>query len=364
MNRGIRILLIVFLVIAIGAAGVFAFLKFGKSPVSVTARTLANMQKIESVSMNMKVDAGVKAEVGILQFFGLGDPETTVSMTYDIDAFKEENIAHASVKVDVFDRNLLENVEVIIDNGDVGSVQYYRINDIWYRYAAAPESTADGTTAADSTTADGTATADAVMESAETEKLNTSPANTSVKAAKLPAGVKNDSNEEQDSLYNPYVNATDSFVDFREILEGIENGDLTASMRKEKENFRGRECIVYDVDLTVDMLDKVIRLTRADGGLLASLKRNEHITGTLYIDSEESLPAALKLSTGEIIDGKLVLEQLGTTLTIKSIDIDIDVTGYNNVKTISVPDDYVDLDDLDELDTNQWFSLFSDLAGF
>ena len=342
MNRGIRILLIVFLVIAVGAAGVFAFLKFGKSPVSVTARTLANMRDIESVSMNMKVDADVKAEVGILQFFGLG---------------------HANVKVDVFDRNLLENVEVIIDNGDAGSVQYYRINDNWYRYAAAPESIADGTTA-DSTTSDGTAAADAIMESVETEKLNASPANTSLKASKLSADAKTDTNEEQDSLYNPYVNATDSFVDFREILEGIENGDLTASMRKEKENIRGRECIVYDIDLTVDMLDKVIRLTRADGGLLASLKRNEHIAGTLYIDSEESLPAALKLSTGEIIDGKLVLEQLGTTLTIKSIDIDIDVTGYNTAKTISVPGDYVDLDDLDELDTNQWFSLFSDLAGF
>ena len=363
MNRGIRILLIVFLVIAVGAAGVFAFLKFGKSPVSVTARTLANMRDIESVSMNMKVDADVKAEVGILQFFGLGDPETTISMTYDIDAFKEENIAHANVKVDVFDRNLLENVEVIIDNGDAGSVQYYRINDNWYRYAAAPESIADGTTA-DSTTSDGTAAADAIMESAETEKLNASPANTSLKASKLSADAKNDTNDGQDSLYNPYVNATDSFVDFREILEGIENGDLTASMRKEKENIRGRECIVYDIDLTVDMLDKVIRLTRPDGGILSSLKRNEHIAGTLYIDSEESLPAALKLSTGEIIDGKLVLEQLGTTLTIKSIDIDIDVTGYNNAKTISVPVDYIDLDDLDELDTNQWFGLFSDLAGF
>lgn len=344
MNRGIRILLIILLVIAIGAAGVFAFFKFGRSPVSVTARTLANMQKIESVSMNMRVDAGVKAEVGILQFFGLGDPETTISMTYDIDAFKEENIAHANVKVDAFDRNILENVEVIIDNGDNKAVQYYRINDKWYRYAA-PES------------------ADAGM-AAETEKLNASPANTSMKAAKLSAGVKDDKNEEQNSLYDPYVNATDSFVDFREILEGIENGDLTASMRKEKENIRGRECIVYDIDLTVDMLDKVIRLTRGDGGILASLKRNEHIAGTLYIDSEESLPAALKLSTGEIFDGKLVLEQLGTTLTIQTIDIDIDVTGYNSAKVISVPDEYTDLDALDELDTNQWFSVLSDLAGF
>jgi hypothetical protein len=152
-------------------------------------------------------------------------------------------------------------------------------------------------------------------------------------------------------------------VDFTTILNGIVDGSLDVEMRKEKETVNGKECFVYDFNLTGDMLEKIIRFSHGNNSLFPKLNKDEHVTGQLYIDAKESLPAKMILSSGEILSEQMTFDAIGTAFSVTKVDIDVDVVGYDTAEQVSVPTEYVDVNSLNDLNAMQWLNLALDFAG-
>ena len=113
MKKVLTAILIVLLIVAGVLGGTYVYISNSKSPTAVAARTLAKLKTVESASVKMNVDTGVKAEVGILQYFGIKDPETTITMDYDIDMFKDPALLHTYVSIKAFDIEAIKNIETI-----------------------------------------------------------------------------------------------------------------------------------------------------------------------------------------------------------------------------------------------------------
>ena len=103
MKKVLTAILVVLLVVAGVLGGTYVYISNSKSPTAVAARTIAKLKTVDSASVKMNVDTGVKAEVGILQYFGIKDPETTITMNYDIDMFRNPALLHTYVSIKAFD---------------------------------------------------------------------------------------------------------------------------------------------------------------------------------------------------------------------------------------------------------------------
>ena len=438
MKKVLTAILIVLLIVAGVLGGTYVYISNSKSPTAVAARTLAKLKTVESASVKMNVDTGVKAEVGILQYFGIKDPETTITMDYDIDMFKDPALLHTYVSIKAFDIEAIKNIETIFIEEDGGLAEYYHWNDNWYRYFAKEEDqntedeTGIGESAADGVN-DGYAAEDDIEseEASEYENYysedaeevlpddNSSENSTyaSASAEDLIAGNSPEENEDApvlagnnadigttragktlsyaiDSMKNAALIKGGQFsaylkslsangksqdakgeadteaefdtvdtVDFTTILSGIVDGSLDVEMRKEKETVNGRECFVYDFNLTGDMLEKIIRFSNGNKSLFPKLNKDERVTGQLYIDAKESLPTKMVLTSDEILSEQMAFEAIGTSFSVTKIDIDVDVVGYNTAEEVSVPTEYVDVNSLSDLDAMQWLNLALDFAG-
>ena len=438
MKKVLTAILIVLLIVAGVLGGTYVYISNSKSPTAVAARTLAKLKTVESASVKMNVDTGVKAEVGILQYFGIKDPETTITMDYDIDMFKDPALLHTYVSIKAFDIEAIKNIETIFIEEDGGLAEYYHWNDNWYRYFAKEEdrNTEDETGAGESA-ADGVNNGYAAEDDTESEEAseyenyysedaeeylpddNSSENSTyaSVSAEDLIAGNSPEENEDApvlagdnadigttragktlsyaiDSMKNAALIKGGQFsaylkslaangksqdadgeadteaefetvdtVDFTTILSGIVDGSLDVEMRKEKETLNGRECFVYDFNLTGDMLEKIIRFSNGNKSLFPKLNKDERVTGQLYIDAKESLPTKMVLTSDEILSEQMAFEAIGTSFSVTKIDIDVDVVGYNTAEEVSVPTEYVDVNSLSDLDAMQWLNLALDFAG-
>ena len=147
MKKVLTAILVILLVVAGVLGGTYVYISNSKSPTAVAARTLAKLKTVDSASVKMNVDTGVKAEVGILQYFGIKDPETTITMDYDIDMFRDPALLHTYVSIKAFDISALKDIETIFNEEDGGFAEYYHWNDKWYRYftKAEDQNTEDGT---------------------------------------------------------------------------------------------------------------------------------------------------------------------------------------------------------------------------
>ena len=404
MKKVLTAILIVLLIVAGVLGGTYVYISNSKSPTAVAARTLAKLKTVESASVKMNVDTGVKAEVGILQYFGIKDPETTITMDYDIDMFKDPALLHTYVSIKAFDIEAIKNIETIFIEEDGGLAEYYHWNDNWYRYYAKEEdqNTEDETGTGESA-ADGVNNGYAAEDDIESEEAseyenyysedaeeylpddNSSENSTyaSASAEDLIAGNTPEENVKggQFSAYLKSLSAngksqdakgesdteaefeTVDTVDFTTILSGIVDGSLDVEMRKEKETVNGRECFVYDFNLTGDMLEKIIRFSNGNKSLFPKLNKDERVTGQLYIDAKESLPTKMVLTSDEILSEQMAFEAIGTSFSVTKIDIDVDVVGYNTAEEVSVPTEYVDVNSLSDLDAMQWLNLALDFAG-
>ncbi len=381
MKKIMIVLLILLLAAGAAFGGVHYYLSKSKTPTAIAARTMTNLREVESVSMNMQVETGVRAEVSLLQFFGIKDPETTISMNYDIEMYKEPALMHTYVNVSAFDTEALKNMEVVVADEDGKAIQYYCVNDKWFRYV--PDMEASGTEA-DASAADEIESEEQTAESesgvAADAAESVSPSmndSGSVPAAAvsykksgaasgktvLPGKSQAASGTVGDRGEENAWQETAEAVDFDVILQGISDGSLAVTLQEETEMVNEKECFVFDIDLTGDMFEKVIRISGGNEGLIPKLKEDEHVTGRLYIDSEKNLPAALTLSTGEIFSEKLNFEQIGTSLSVTKVDINVNVTGYNLDGAITVPGEYVDVDDLREFTASEMLRLVMEITG-
>ena len=139
MKKVLTAILVVLLVVAGVLGGTYVYISNSKSPTAVAARTIAKLKTVDSASVKMNVDTGVKAEVGILQYFGIKDPETTITMNYDIDMFRNPALLHTYVSIKAFDISALKDIETIFVEEDGGVAEYYNWNDKWYRYLTKAE---------------------------------------------------------------------------------------------------------------------------------------------------------------------------------------------------------------------------------
>ena len=139
MKKVLTAILVVLLVVAGVLGGTYVYISNSKSPTAVAARTIAKLKTVDSASVKMNVDTGVKAEVGILQYFGIKDPETTITMNYDIDMFRDPALLHTYVSIKAFDISALKDIETIFVEEDGGVAEYYNWNDKWYRYLTKAE---------------------------------------------------------------------------------------------------------------------------------------------------------------------------------------------------------------------------------
>ena len=426
MKKLLTFLLVFIVAVSAVIGGIYIYIKNSKSPTAIAARTLANLQKVESASMDMKVDTGVKAEVGILQYFGFKDPETTITMNYDIDMYKEPAILHTNVDIKAFDIDALKNIEAIYAEEDGGIAQYFCWNDKWYRYFSEADddmsiSDDEGSDAETDNSDNGGIygeAEDSTLENrineennaqsndtnetiGENEIENNKPSDSFVKAGKKVAfalserksvslgdGRQNSDNDPEEETGFALLSTggeseqeraedgekagtvreetqfeTVDAVDFRTILEGIIDGSLNVEMREEPETVNEKECYVFDVDLTGDMLEKIVRFSNGKSSLFPKLKEDERVTGQLYIDSKESLPVKMVLSTGEILSEQLNFDLIGTSFSVTQLDIDVDVKGYDIGTQVTVPDEYVDINNLTDMDAQQWLNLALDITG-
>lgn len=438
MKKVLTAILIVLLIVAGVLGGTYVYISNSKSPTAVAARTIAKLKTVDSASVKMNVDTGVKAEVGILQYFGIKDPETTITMNYDIDMFRDPALLHTYVSIKAFDISALKDIETIFVEEDGGVAEYYNWNDKWYRYLTKAEDqnpedeTVVGEPAADGVN-DGYAAEDDIEseEASEYENYYSEDAEedltgdysaenetyASASAEDLIAGNSSEETEDApvlagdnadigttragktlsyaiDSMktaafikggqFSAYLRSlaangksqdakgeadteaefeTVDTVDFTTILNGIVDGSLDVEMRKEKETVNDRECFVYDFDLTGDMLEKIIRFSNGNKSLFPKLNKDEHVTGQLYIDAKESLPAKMVLSSNEILSEQMTFDAVGTSFSVTKLDIDVDVVGYDTAEEVSVPTEYVDINSLSDLGAMQWLNLALDFAG-
>ena len=434
MKKVLTAILVILLIVAGVLGGTYVYISNSKSPTAVAARTLAKLNNVESASVKMNVDTEVKAEVGILQYFGIKDPETTITMDYDIDMFKDPALLHTYVSIKAFDIEALKNIETIFIEEDGGLAEYYHWNNNWYRYyKEAEDQNAEDATGTEEPASDGVNngyTTEDNMESEEASEYEDyysedaeedltdeySAENSTVASASAGDLIAGNPSEEDapviagdnasvgttragkslsytiDSVkvaaaikggqFSAYLknlaktvadqNAEDSkeaefetvdTVDFTTILNGIVDGSLDVEMRKEKETVNGKECFVYDFNLTGDMLEKIIRFSHGNNSLFPKLNKDEHVTGQLYIDAKESLPAKMILSSGEILSEQMTFDAIGTAFSVTKVDIDVDVVGYDTAEQVSVPTEYVDVNSLNDLNAMQWLNLALDFAG-
>lgn len=408
MKKIAAVLLILCTVAGAAIGGSYYYIAKSKTPAAIAARTLANLQEIESASVNVQVDTDFRAEVALLQFIGIKDPETTVSVNCDIEMYKEPAIAHAVASVNAFEKEALKDIEMVMANEDGKVVQYYRLNDKWLRYvpdtsAAKAESGShaesgaavteakeedgsraeSGAAATEAKEEDGSqaespasvsskeeaavpATAQEAAESTSYGKdfgSTTGSAVDSVPASAAPGGGSQTAEAGTGDGEAANDGQNTEIVDFDAILQGISDGSLAVTLREETEIINDKECFVFDIDLTGDMLGQVIRVGGGDNGIIPKLNKDEHVTGQFYIDSGESLPTALMLKTGEIFSEKLSFEQIGTTLSATGFDIKLTVTGYNLGGTVNVPDEYVDVDNIDDFSAPEMLNLVMDIIG-
>ena len=438
MKKVLTAILVVLLVVAGVLGGTYVYISNSKSPTAVAARTIAKLKTVDSASVKMNVDTGVKAEVGILQYFGIKDPETTITMNYDIDMFRNPALLHTYVSIKAFDISALKDIETIFVEEDGGVAEYYNWNDKWYRYLTKAEDqnpedeTVVGEPAADGVNdgyaaendieseeaseyenyysddaeedlADDYSAENETYASASAEDLIAGNSSEEIEDAPVLAGDNADIGTTRagktlsyaiDSMktaafikggqFSAYLRSlaangksqdakgeadteaefeTVDTVDFTTILNGIVDGSLDVEMRKEKETVNDRECFVYDFDLTGDMLEKIIRFSNGNKSLFPKLNKDEHVTGQLYIDAKESLPAKMVLTSDEILSEQMAFEAIGTSFSVTKIDIDVDVVGYNTAEEVSVPTEYVDVNSLSDLDAMQWLNLALDFAG-
>lgn len=440
MKKFLRVLLVLLLVAVAAIGGIFAYFRFSRSPKAIAARTLKNLDGVESASLKMTVDAGVRAEVGLLQFLGIDNTETTVTMDYDIDLFREPSMMQCNVSINAFDIEALKDIEIIVANEDGKTVRYYHFNDKWYRLPADmddAEGTADasagsetgsglaGGSESDPGLADGSETGSGLADGSDSGSglAGGSEAGSSVR--KEAAGILTDTiaakyaavpraglafvevdpsvvakavlegadvrgaaegafaetavtkevsggADARGAAEGAFVqmssgtqeqNDEAQIVDFRTLLQGYESGEIKMEMREETETVNEKECYVYDVDLTGDMFEKVIRFSGGGKGLIPELKTSEHVTGQLYIDAKECLPVSLTLETGDILSEKLNFEQINAVLSVTGIKLDVDVVGYNIGKTGSIPTEYTDLSDMKGMGVEEWINLALDLTG-
>lgn len=368
MKKIMIVLLILLLAAGAAFGGFHYYISKSKTPTAIAARTMTNLREVESVSMNMQVETGVRAEVSLLQFFGIKDPETTISMNYDIEMYKEPAFMYANVNVSAFDTEALKNIEVVVADEDGKAIQYYCVNDKWFRYVPdteASENDTDASAADEIESEEQTAESESGVAADAAEPVSpamndsdsVSAAAVSYKKSGAASGTVGDRGEE-----NAWQETAEA-VDFDVILQGISDGSLAVTLQEETEIVNEKECFVFDIDLTGDMFEKVIRVAGGNEGLIPKLKEDEHVTGRLYIDSEENLPAALTLSTGEIFSEKLNFEQIGTSLSVTKVDINVNVTGYNLDGAITVPGEYVDVDDLREFTASEMLRLVMEITG-
>ena len=434
MKKVLTAILVILLIVAGVLGGTYVYISNSKSPTAVAARTLAKLNNVESASVKMNVDTEVKAEVGILQYFGIKDPETTITMDYDIDMFKDPALLHTYVSIKAFDIEALKNIETIFIEEDGGLAEYYHWHDNWYRYyKEAEDQNAEDATGTEEPASDGVNNGYTTEDNKESEEASEyedyysedaeedltdeySAENSTVASASVGDLIAGNPSEEDapviagdnasvgttragkslsytiDSVkvaaaikggqFSAYLknlaktvadqNAEDSkeaefetvdTVDFTTILNGIVDGSLDVEMRKEKETVNGKECFVYDFNLTGDMLEKIIRFSHGNNSLFPKLNKDEHVTGQLYIDAKESLPAKMILSSGEILSEQMTFDAIGTSFSVTKIDIDVDVVGYDTAEQVSVPTEYVDVNSLNDLNAMQWLNLALDFAG-
>ena len=439
MKKVLTAILVILLIVAGVLGGTYVYISNSKSPTAVAARTLAKLKNVESASVKMNVDTGVKAEVGILQYFGIKDPETTITMNYDIDMFKDPALLHTFVSIKAFDIEALKNIETIYIEEDGRLAEYYHWNDNWYRYyKKAEDQNTEDATGNEEPASDGANDGYIAEDNKESEEASEyenyysedeedltdeySYENSTVASASAGDLIAGNPSEEGapviagdnasvgttragkrlsyaiDSVkaaaaikggqFSAYLKSlaangkskdtkgvadtekstetefeTVDTVDFTTILNGIVDGSLDVEMRKEKEIVNDKECFVYDFNLTGDMLEKIIRFSHGNNSLFPKLNKDEHVTGQLYIDAKESLPAKMVLSSGEILSEQMTFDAIGTAFSVTKVDIDVDVTGYDNAEAVSVPTEFVDVNSLSDLNAMQWLNLALDFAG-
>lgn len=316
----------VFLLVLIAVlGGGYFFLMKSKSPTAIAARTLKNFNEVNSASVNMDVKTGLKAEVGILQYFGIKDPEAVINMNYDMDIYKDPSLVHTQLDISAFDIDAIKDIDVISTREDDQVVQYYLWNGEWFKYV--PKNDEDATEA----------------EGDGTQSVS----------------------HEEDGNGNPEAGQfMTNVIGFKTLLEKIADGSIAVEMRKETETRNDTVCYVYDFDMTGDMLKNIITFTSKGKGLIPNLNENERLTGVLYIDAEKYLPEGLTIAASDIVDHKITVDQINTTFSVESMDIDVQVKDYNIGDPVEIPEKYVDINSLADLNAQEWLGMALDFAGF
>jgi hypothetical protein len=141
-----------------------------------------------------------------------------------------------------------------------------------------------------------------------------------------------------------------SDINVSEVIGAIFTGKIDAKLGEDAV-VNGKDCRTMTVTLDGVMVRDLIGLERAE--MLKIDWEKENIPVTIYIDKGTKLPARVELEMNDLADASVNFSYLDLTLTLDTMKVGIDFTGYDQSEPVSAPEEYKVFSELTDMEKGE-----------